>query len=789
VLRKFATLYHISGLGENVFSVWGKLLLAAILVVTSLFMYLPVATVSALQAVDLNVLGFGATAWNVTGVRPGDSGGGIITLKNSGTQDGNVIIWLSNIRSAEGSRPEATNAGSTVGELDKYIELALSGVAMDTNLAFPTNINNFPQSATSQTYIKLGRLNSGASADFVWVWSMPNLIASQNDAQGDSLTFDINYMIEEIPETPVVPTSPVSPTTPITPGGGGDDGGTSIIPPTTPSGIIGPVRSIQLVVPGAKVVERLVDENNTVAGNMFVKSTDNAVTIPGTPTTPGAVAQTTIAISIPEGAEVLNPAKVPDPAVTTVLPEDAIPHKIEAKILSELPAPIPLPEGWVQVSQFVEVLGYTYGVPHHVTINPPANITLGYDPSLLPAEVEAISLFYFDEDNQRWVQLEAPPGYIAQEGEMAAQVGHFSLFAVLAKGSSDTGTITPPTTPVTPTAKFVVSNLTVTPREIYTGEKATIAAMVTNIGGIAGEYQVTLTLDGKPVAAKTVTLNPGESAPVQFVVNPNLPGTYSIDVNQLNGELDVITLPDMLKPDNPNTWWLLLLGLALVILMSFLFQTGGVLAPVPVGGGQGNVPSYLASGSLKELVIYPRNPSIEAGKLIKFKVLARYLDNSEEDITRKAEWEIKELNVARVDNKGLVKGLSAGVATVTARWRGKTVGTLLGVNGTVLDTHTPIRMQVGTVAGGDAIKAVTLLPAEQTITISKKQAYRALLQLENGKTKDVTDEVTWFSTNDFVADINRAGVATGYSAGVTAIIATYKGRKGIATLTVIRQPD
>jgi len=552
VLRKLATLYHISGLEENVFSVWGRLLIAAILAATSLFMYLPVATVSALQAVDLNVLGFGATAWNVTGVRPGDSGGGIVTLKNSGANAGNVIVWLSNIRSVEGSRPEALNGGSTAGELDKYIELALSGVAVETNLAFPTNINNFPQSATSQTYIKFGRLNAGSTVDFIWMWSMPNLSASQNDAQGDSLTFDINYMIEEIPEIASGGDG----------GGGGGGGGTVAVTTTPPPALSGGVRSIQLVVPGAKVVERLVDVNNTVAGNMVATSTDSGVNLPGTPTTPGAVPQTSIAVSIPEGAAVLNPEKVPDPAVTTVLPEDAIPHKIEAKILPELKAPSPLPEGWVQVSQFVEILGYTYGVPHHVTIDPPANITLGYDPSLLPGEVEAISLFFFDEANQRWVQLEAPPGYIAQEGEMAAQVGHFSLFVVLAKGISGigSGTIIPPTTPVTPpVAKFVVDNLTVTPAEIYTGEKSTISATVTNIGGVAGEYQVTLTLDGKPVAAKTVTLDPGESAPVQFVVNPNLPGTYNIDVNKLAGELNVITLPDLLKPGNSNTWWLLLL--------------------------------------------------------------------------------------------------------------------------------------------------------------------------------------------------------------------------------------
>lgn len=43
-----------------------------------------------------------------------------------------------------------------------------------------------------------------------------------------------------------------------------------------------------------------------------------------------------------------------------------------------------------------------------------------------------------------------------------------------------------------PEASFVVTDLLIEPTELYVGEKVTISVVVTNVGGQAGSYEVTL---------------------------------------------------------------------------------------------------------------------------------------------------------------------------------------------------------------------------------------------------------------------------------------------------------
>lgn len=43
-----------------------------------------------------------------------------------------------------------------------------------------------------------------------------------------------------------------------------------------------------------------------------------------------------------------------------------------------------------------------------------------------------------------------------------------------------------------PAAEFRVSNLVITPTEVYVGESVSISVVVTNVGGKVGSYEVTL---------------------------------------------------------------------------------------------------------------------------------------------------------------------------------------------------------------------------------------------------------------------------------------------------------
>jgi len=151
--------------------------------------------------VDLELSGEGASSWNISNIKPGDSGTKSVTLKNTGTNAGKVTIWVSDIVSTEGANPESeTSDTAEPGELDAYLALNLTSDRLTTNIVLPVTLNQFPQSLSSPTYIRISPLNAGETLDLTWHWALPP--GTNNDVQGDGVSFTINYTIEELPAPP-----------------------------------------------------------------------------------------------------------------------------------------------------------------------------------------------------------------------------------------------------------------------------------------------------------------------------------------------------------------------------------------------------------------------------------------------------------------------------------------------------------------------------------------------------------------------------------------------------------
>ena len=90
-------------------------------------------------------------------------------------------------------------------------------------------------------------------------------------------------------------------------------------------------------------------------------------------------------------------------------------------------------------------------------------------------------------------------------------------------------------------AEISLGDLTINPPEVNPGQKVTISATVTNLGGKRGSYEVTL--GGDFMATKSVTLNPGESKAVSFEVTPTELGVHSVSVDGLTGSFTVVGVP------------------------------------------------------------------------------------------------------------------------------------------------------------------------------------------------------------------------------------------------------
>ncbi len=151
--------------------------------------------------VDLELGGEGATSWDISNIKPGDSGTKTVELHNAGSEPGAVTIWISDIEEADG--------GGDGAVLDDYLLFNLSCQHLSTNLTLPATIHQLPQSASAPNYLKITTLSAGETLTLVWEWEFPETGESQNDSQRDSFSFTINYLLEEL-----------------SPGGGDGGGGT-----------------------------------------------------------------------------------------------------------------------------------------------------------------------------------------------------------------------------------------------------------------------------------------------------------------------------------------------------------------------------------------------------------------------------------------------------------------------------------------------------------------------------------------------------------------------------------
>ena len=85
--------------------------------------------------------------------------------------------------------------------------------------------------------------------------------------------------------------------------------------------------------------------------------------------------------------------------------------------------------------------------------------------------------------------------------------------------------------------QFVVSDLTISPAEVVTGETAVITANVTNLGDSMGSYLVILKINGVEVMQEEVDLDGRESRITEFqmVVPSDVTGKYTVEVDGLTG--------------------------------------------------------------------------------------------------------------------------------------------------------------------------------------------------------------------------------------------------------------
>ena len=196
---------------------------------------------------------------------------------------------------------------------------------------------------------------------------------------------------------------------------------------------------------------------------------------------------------------------------------------------------------------------------------------------------------------------------------------------------------------------------------------------------------------------------------------------------------------------------------------------GSTMITAAIDAISGSTTLTVTSATLLSLEVTPLNPTIATGFDQQFTAMGLFSDQTTEDLTDQVMWTSSNPVVASISNLGLATGLSPGSTIITATIDGVSGSTTLTVTSAILIS-------------------IEVTPINATLASGYTQQFTAIGTFSDGTTENLTDQVTWTSSQMAIAVISNApgshGLATGLSRGSTTITAQLKGVTGSTLLTV-----
>ena len=176
---------------------------------------------------------------------------------------------------------------------------------------------------------------------------------------------------------------------------------------------------------------------------------------------------------------------------------------------------------------------------------------------------------------------------------------------------------------------------------------------------------------------------------------------------------------------------------------------------------------FFPEAKMVSIAITPSSPSLVAGTKQLLTATGTYDDGSSKTLTS-AKWKSSDSSTVTVDEAGLVTAVAIGSANILAS------------DGDIVGSTTV------TVTAA-ALRTITLSPLDPILRLSggNTQQFTAIGTYSDASSADLTNSVTWASSNTNVASISSTGLATASSLkGTTTISATSGAVNTSTTLTV-----
>jgi hypothetical protein len=172
--------------------------------------------------------------------------------------------------------------------------------------------------------------------------------------------------------------------------------------------------------------------------------------------------------------------------------------------------------------------------------------------------------------------------------------------------------------------------------------------------------------------------------------------------------------------------------------------------------------------SLVSIAVIPANPSIRKGTTQQFMATGSYSDGSTQSLTNSVTWSSSNTSVATISGTGLATAAGTGSSTIQAASGSITGSTTLNVTAAVV------------------LSSIIVTPANPSIRKGTTQQFTATGNYSDGSRRNLTNLVTWRSSNTLVAAISSTGLATAVGVGTSIIQATSGTVTGSTALTVHR---
>lgn len=170
---------------------------------------------------------------------------------------------------------------------------------------------------------------------------------------------------------------------------------------------------------------------------------------------------------------------------------------------------------------------------------------------------------------------------------------------------------------------------------------------------------------------------------------------------------------------------------------------------------------------IDHLEITPRSSEVLPGQITQYTAIAVLSDSTVFDITPYAQWFVTNDNIAHVEsgmNGGVTTGLEAGAVHVYIEFSydGITYDCLDG------EPRCPASLRVNPLE----VVELQVTPSDAEVAIGDDQPYQATAVLNSGDSLDVTNQVTWSTSNSDIAQIDTTGIAVGLTPGNVSVLAS-----------------